>query len=97
MAKSSIIFSPFFFGLLFLVLISVISEGGGGVSGQNLYCDPGTGVPRGAQSMDSCSFYCPDYCLKNYGGMGVTTGKCFSIPNVNTRTQICFCCVVLKS
>ncbi|KAI3870857.1 hypothetical protein MKX03_013748 [Papaver bracteatum] len=96
MEKSSIIFSPFFYGLLFLVLIALISEGGG-VSGQNLYCDPGTGVPQGAQSMDSCSFYCPGYCLNNYGSLGVTKGKCFSIPNVNTRTEICFCCVVLKS
>ncbi|KAI3975047.1 hypothetical protein MKX01_005158 [Papaver californicum] len=97
MAKSSSIFSLFFFGLLFLVLIAVLPEEGGGVSGQNLYCDPGTGVPRGAQSMDSCIFFCPGYCLKTYGGFGVTTGKCFSIPFAPTQTQICFCCVVLKS
>ncbi|KAI3929062.1 hypothetical protein MKW92_016882 [Papaver armeniacum] len=97
MAKSCIIFSPFFFGLLFLVLIAVISPGGGGVSGQNLYCDPGTGVPRGAQSMDFCSSRCPSYCFTTYGSLGVTTGKCFNIPFANTQTQICFCCVVLKS
>ncbi|RZC57370.1 hypothetical protein C5167_004673 [Papaver somniferum] len=95
MAKSSPIFSPFFFGLVFLVLIAVISEGGGGVSGQDLYCDPGTGVPREAKSMDYCSYFCPRYCLNTYGNLGVTSGKCFNIPNVNT--QLCFCCVVLKS
>ncbi|MCL7038120.1 hypothetical protein MKW94_007943 [Papaver nudicaule] len=43
MAKNALIFSPFFFGLLFLVLIAFISEQGGGVNGQS--CTPVTGSP----------------------------------------------------
>ncbi|MCL7030147.1 hypothetical protein MKW94_006587 [Papaver nudicaule] len=53
MVKNAFVLSPFFFGLLFLVLIAFISEQGGGVSGQS--CNPGTGSGFGYNVQSTCS------------------------------------------
>ncbi|MCL7033819.1 hypothetical protein MKW94_022069 [Papaver nudicaule] len=87
MAKFSIIFSPFFFGLLVVILLAFISEGG-----VNAYdyvsCDTGRGI--GYTNMANCdSISCLSYCKTKYGS-SVVSGRClYPAPNA----VICFCCV----
>ncbi|KAI3832017.1 hypothetical protein MKX03_006391 [Papaver bracteatum] len=58
MGKNALISSPFFFGLVFLVLIAFISERGGGVRGQS--CGAST-LSFGSRIQNSCEG-CGGYC-----------------------------------
>ncbi|MCL7031520.1 hypothetical protein MKW94_024147 [Papaver nudicaule] len=88
MAKFSIIFSPFFFGLLLVILLAFITEGGVNANEQ-LYCETGRGI--GYTNMANCSKNsCQSYCQDTYGRSSVTSGRCFyPAPNA----VVCFCCV----
>ncbi|KAI3832019.1 hypothetical protein MKX03_006393 [Papaver bracteatum] len=102
MAKISIIFSPFFFGLFLLVLAAFISEKGGGVSGQstNNYCNPGTGSPFGYRVQQNTCFGCNSYCqslplpVGSPRNSGVQSGTCFQVAASGPVSQyVCLCCV----
>ncbi|KAI3845110.1 hypothetical protein MKW92_020354 [Papaver armeniacum] len=103
MAKNALIFSPFFFGLLFVVLIAFISEQGGGVRGQ-YSCSPGTGVSFGGQVFYSGSCYslCQGYCTSlaipvgfTAPNSGVKSGQCHQIYSGpgTSPPKLCLCCV----
>ncbi|KAI3929063.1 hypothetical protein MKW92_016883 [Papaver armeniacum] len=87
MAKSSIICSS---GLVLLVLLAFISEGGGVNAYEQLSCETGKrGI--GYTNMSNCSQNsCQSYCQATYGTSGVISGRCFyPAPNA----VVCFCCV----
>ncbi|MCL7045899.1 hypothetical protein MKW94_029095 [Papaver nudicaule] len=98
MAKNALIFSPFFFGLLYLVLIAFVSEQGGGVRGQS--CRPGSGNLFRAQSGCGCETQCASYELpaiyNGMTGLPVITGQCYEIAKAPGR-YVCFCCVAFTS
>ncbi|MCL7045900.1 hypothetical protein MKW94_029096 [Papaver nudicaule] len=97
--KSALIFSPFFFGLLFLVSIAFISEHRGGVSGQS--CSPGTGSSFGAKVYQGFCVDCSSYCTSlplpvgySVPNSGVKTGQCYSLYAPYPATPyLCLCCV----
>ncbi|MCL7031349.1 hypothetical protein MKW94_004041 [Papaver nudicaule] len=95
MAKNALVFSPFFFGLLFLALIAFSSEQGGGVSGQS--CTPVTGSPFAfdyrvqQNSCDGCDWFC-----KSRAVSGVKSGLCSQlVTRASVSQYLCLCCVVL--
>ncbi|KAI3965212.1 hypothetical protein MKW92_042950 [Papaver armeniacum] len=100
MAKNTLNFSPFFSGLLFLVLIALISQQGGGVRGQS--CSPENGNPFGSRvQLDSDCEGCDDFCKSlelppayPFSNSGVKSGTCFqaSPPGADT-VNVCLCCV----
>ncbi|RZC84861.1 hypothetical protein C5167_047648 [Papaver somniferum] len=100
MAKNTL--SPFFFGLLFLVLIPFISRQGGGVSSQSTknYCNPGTGSPFGYRVQQNTCFGCNSYCqslalpVGSPRNSGVQSGTCFQVAAPGPVSQyVCLCCV----
>ncbi|MCL7039431.1 hypothetical protein MKW94_027680 [Papaver nudicaule] len=93
MAKNALIFSPFFFGLLFLVMIAFISEG---VSAD---CIPGSGIAFAGNVMESCSDGCQNFCVttglpENYPPTsGVISGQCSPLnEGAPVSLQLCLCC-----
>ncbi|KAI3831981.1 hypothetical protein MKX03_006355 [Papaver bracteatum] len=100
MAKNALIFSPFFFSLLFLVLIASISEQGGGVRGQD--CSGGSGKPFGSRvQLDSTCEGCDDFCKSleipeafPFSKSGDKSGTCFqAAPPGADPVNVCLCCV----
>ncbi|KAL5711416.1 hypothetical protein ACHQM5_021876 [Ranunculus cassubicifolius] len=99
MAKNALIFSPFFFGVLLLVLFAFISEQGGGVRGQS--CSPGTGSAFGYRVQQNGCMGCDDFCksLALPAGYppksGVKSGQCFQLAAPGPVSQyLCLCCVI---
>ncbi|KAI3907074.1 hypothetical protein MKX01_027975 [Papaver californicum] len=89
--KSRIIFSPFFFGLLLLVLLAFISEKGG-VRGQPIACSPGSGSSFGYRVQQSCEGGCNNYC-NSLVQSGVKSGQCFRLVTPAPVPQyLCLCC-----
>ncbi|KAI3832020.1 hypothetical protein MKX03_006394 [Papaver bracteatum] len=92
MAKSSIIFSTFFFGLFLLVLVAFISEKGGGVRGQSISCNPGSGSSFGYRVQETCEGGCNTYC-NSLVHSGVKSGQCFRLVTPAPVPQyLCLCC-----
>ncbi|KAI3907071.1 hypothetical protein MKX01_027972 [Papaver californicum] len=99
MANNTLILSPFFFSLLFLVLIAFISEEGGGVRGQS--CRPGSGNVFGAMGgCSGCESYCTSLDLpviySGVKGSPVKTGQCYVIPKA-PQHSVCLCCLAFTS
>ncbi|KAI3842682.1 hypothetical protein MKX03_027346 [Papaver bracteatum] len=99
MAKNALNFSPFIFGLVFLVWIAFISEEGGGVKGQRFSsCSPGNPFRYRVQQ-DTC-LGCNSYCnslelLGDSLNSGVKWGTCFWIAALkHVSHNFCVCCVV---
>ncbi|MCL7029922.1 hypothetical protein MKW94_018339 [Papaver nudicaule] len=98
MAKNALVFSPLFFGLLFLVLIAFNSEGGG-VSGQ--YCNPygGTNVFAGkiVNDCSGCGAFCtslPVPVTYTKPNSGVKSWSCMNYaPSYAAPVIACRCCV----
>ncbi|RZC84856.1 hypothetical protein C5167_047639 [Papaver somniferum] len=100
MAKIALTFSPFFFGLLFLVLIAFISQQGGGVSGQS--CAPGgNNIFAGKLTAYGCYGYCEGFCKSTAipigytkPNLGVKSWSCsFVGPTYYSTPWLCVCCV----
>ncbi|KAI3832016.1 hypothetical protein MKX03_006390 [Papaver bracteatum] len=84
MAKNSLIFSHFFFGLVFLVLIAFISQGGGGVRGQS--CGA-SAIQIGSRLQNNCDG-CEDYCT-SLPYSGVKAAMCTVL---SETYSVCLCC-----
>ncbi|KAI3967122.1 hypothetical protein MKX01_034926 [Papaver californicum] len=92
MAKSSIIFTPIFFGLFLLLLVAFISEEGGGVRGQPIACSPGSGSPFGSRVQQGCDGGCNTYCTSLVHS-GVKSGQCsLLITRAPVPQYLCLCC-----
>ncbi|KAI3900227.1 hypothetical protein MKW92_004129 [Papaver armeniacum] len=96
MAKNTLIFSPLFFGLIFLILIAFISEGG--VSCQS--CLPGGSNIFAGKLGYTCSGCDYNYCNNLAVPAGYTKPnsgvKSFYCSNVAPRyvtPYLCLCCV----
>ncbi|KAI3931539.1 hypothetical protein MKW92_011141 [Papaver armeniacum] len=94
MAKISSISSPFFFGLLCLVLIAFMSEKGGVNAFSQPICSASSPKSLGHKYMISwsdCFEDCRYWCFTAYGSttLGVVSGYCF---NPRLSVTVCQCC-----
>ncbi|RZC84858.1 hypothetical protein C5167_047641 [Papaver somniferum] len=97
MAKNALIFSPFFFGLLFLFLIPLVSGQGGGVRGQAW-----SSTPFASRVQQNTCFGCDGYCKSlalptgfSTQNLGVKSGQCSQLAANGPVTEyLCLCGVV---